>query len=132
MFVCAAAPYHFITTPAAAWVAATDDAVGPDKPNTDPASAEECEAACKAASRCQYYAFREEQDEAADNGCKFKLAWTPPTGVVAMDNFVSFKLWVNDYVIWPVRQQCRAVPWAACWQRLAAAAAGLLRQAACM
>lgn len=53
-----------------------------------------------AASLCQYYAFREDQDAAADNGCFFKLAPTTPT----MDTYVMFKLWANDYIVWPVRQ----------------------------
>lgn len=113
--VCGAAPYDFITTPTAAWVAATDPAVGADKPSTAPASADECEVACKAASLCQYYAFREDQDAAADNGCFFKLAPTTPT----TDTFVTFKLWANDYVVWPVRQlrRCTVVSllaWVGC------------------
>lgn len=93
-------PYDFINTPALAWVAATDPAVGSDKPDTDPASADECEAACKNAHLCQYYAFREDQDAADDNGCFFKLAAQTSTTT----SFASLKLFAGDYVVYPAAE----------------------------
>lgn len=80
-------PYDYITTPSSAWVA-----------TSTATSAADCETACKGSSTCQYYIFRQDQDDAADNGCFFKVASSSP----ATDTYVTFKLWTNDYVVWPV------------------------------
>jgi hypothetical protein len=90
--------------------------VGQDAPTTAPDSAAACEAACKDALRCQYYLFREDQinepdvDDALElaNGCFFKVAAATP----ADDTYIGFKLWTNDYVVWPVSVHYRVLQFA--------------------
>lgn len=85
-----------VTTPSAAWVAAADAGI-----SSTTSTADECEVACKATERCQYYIFRADQEDTTagmGDGCFFKMA--PATGDA--NTFTAFKLFTGDYVVWQV------------------------------
>lgn len=89
------APYDMLETPVSAW------SLLPQAANVTvnhTSSAVDCQEACRAEPRCQYWLFRAKQDDPRNNGCALKLA---PVNH-ATDTYTAFKLGVGDYTIFEV------------------------------